>query len=191
MKKNVFDSFCTGLLIFFLGVQSVLAHGDDPRLEISAEYLNPGSELELRGVDFEFETEISLSLMSSQAELPLGIVTADTGGIFLFTIALPVDLAEGTYFVRATTGDHTVDSPSIKVSGIAVEDGGQDRLDEETGYGLLAPMPTPVVGVATTVPPAALPSEPVAAQRSPAWMGWIAAAAGVVVVVSFLSRKKQ
>lgn len=142
MNKITFEALLS-IFVFLSAlhfVQPVSAHGGEPRLEISPESLNPGSVLDIRGVDFEIEEEISLTLIGSQGEIPLGNVTGDVEGIFLLTITLPVDLAEGTYIIRARTDDHVVDSPQIKVSGMAVEEGGgQGPRDDDDS--LLAPMP--------------------------------------------------
>jgi hypothetical protein len=122
-------------------VQPVLAHGDDPRLEINSQRLNPGAVLEIRGVDFEFEEQVTLALIGSQIEIPLGTAIGDEEGIFLVTISLPMDLAEGIYVVHATTDDHVVESPQIMIWGAPqLEEGGQGSRDAADG--LLAPMPT-------------------------------------------------
>jgi len=148
MKKITLKFFlCIFIFIFaFYFAQPVFAHGGEPRLEISAERLNPGSALEIRGVDFEFEEEITLALIGSQIVVPLSTVIGDAEGIFLLTITLPLDLAEGIYIIRATTDDHIVDSPQITVWGIAAQEGGGHgpRDDDDS---LLAPMPTSAAGV--------------------------------------------
>jgi hypothetical protein len=62
-------------------------------------------------------------------------------------IALPTDLAAGTYNFRAVTDDHEILSPALLVQGSAIisEAGGQGEPDEDEG--LLAPMPTFAPGV--------------------------------------------
>ncbi|HSB02011.1 MAG TPA: hypothetical protein VLE49_15285 [Anaerolineales bacterium] len=162
MRKITF-AFLQYISVFIFALclpQSVFAHGGEPRLEISAERLKPGSVLEIRGVDFEFEEEISLALIGSQVEIPVGTMLGDAEGVFLLTITLPNDLAEGTYTVRATTDDHTVVSPQITVWGTAMlgdEEEGQ-RAEEDS---LLAPIPTFAPGVAPVgVSQAAVQPEP-------------------------------
>ncbi|HLO28867.1 MAG TPA: hypothetical protein VK249_07025 [Anaerolineales bacterium] len=151
MRKIAFAFLlCIFISLFaLLFAQPVSADGGEPRLEIGAERLNPGSVLEIRGVDFEMEEEISLALIGSQVEIPLGTVTSDFEGIFKLALTLPADLTEGRYTVRATTNDHLVDSPGITVWGIAqVQDpeGGQREQED----GLLAPMPTHSPGLVST-----------------------------------------
>lgn len=130
--------------IFF--TSTALAHGDEPRIEISSESLNPGSVLDIRGVDFELDEEINLTLVGPQNQISLGSAIADAEGVFLLTITLPVDLVEGEYVVHGTTDDHVLDSPPITVWGSANLGGGEDGLRSEDD-GLLAPMPTFAPGV--------------------------------------------
>jgi hypothetical protein len=153
-----------GVLVLALGFFFVLpasAHGGEPRLEISLERLNPGAVVDVRGVDFEPEEIITLSVMGSSVEISLGSVTADVEGIFLQTVALPIDLSAGSYTFRAVTDDHEVRSPILIVSGAPVQvEVGEAQRDE--GDSLLSPMPTYAPGVipggvvrAATPPPLA------------------------------------
>jgi hypothetical protein len=59
---------------------TVSAHSSEPRLELSAERLNPGATLEVRGVDFEVETPVLLKLVGSKIEKEFGKVTTDQEG---------------------------------------------------------------------------------------------------------------
>ena len=142
MKIAYLQSFIHILVVVisFFFTQPAFAHGDEPRIEISADSLNPGALLEIRGVDFEFEEQVTLSLVGPQSETALGSVNADVEGIFQLGIALPTDLIEGTYFIRAITDDHMIESPPIAVWGTAQLGGGEEGAWEE-GDGLLAPMP--------------------------------------------------
>ena len=108
---------CLFLLVFLCYVDPASAHGEEPRLEISPETLNPGSTLDIRGVGFELETEIALAIAGLSGDLPVGTVTADVEGGFLMAIDLPSDLAEGTYSIRATSSDHVVTSAPFRVRG--------------------------------------------------------------------------
>jgi hypothetical protein len=129
------------------------AHGGQPRLEIDAETLSPGSALEIRGVGFEFEEQIALELAGSVIALPLGTIGADTEGGFLLVVSLPPELTAGTYFIRATTDDHEVSSIAFSVQGAASpEEGGEVLRDEDDG--LLVPMPTLPPGFTSTPIPA-------------------------------------
>ncbi len=135
--------------VFILALSAahpVQAHGGEPRLEISAERLNPGGVVDVRGVDFEPEELITLALIGPEFELPLGQIIADTEGIFLQVISLPVDLPEGAYNFRAITDDHEIISPMLIVFGSAILEGGDEGQREEDD-GLLAPMPTFAPGV--------------------------------------------
>ena len=144
-----FRTIASGILIIlfsFFIVPVALAHGDEPRLEISVEKLNPGGVIEVRGVDFELEELVALDLIGSDFELPLGEVTADVEGVFVQIVTLPMDLQEGTYNFRATTDDHDILSPSFLVWGMAVLEVEEEGQREEED-GLFAPMPTFSAGV--------------------------------------------
>lgn len=149
MKKILFAILSiTSLFFATLLTHPVFAHGDEPRLEISLERVNPGGVIDVRGVDFEPEEAITLMLVNSGTAIPLGEMTADTDGIFLQIVEVPADLAEGTYNFLAITDDHNITSPDLIVQGppvIAEGEGGQGPRDEDDG--LLAPMPTYAPGV--------------------------------------------
>ena len=169
------------VLIYTLGfAPSAFAHGDEPRLEISVDHVNPGGVVDVRGVDFEFEEVVTLMLVNSQTAIPFGEVVADTEGVFLQTITLPVDLAEGTYNFLAITDDHNITSPDLIVQGSPIyssEQGG-NREEEEP---LLAPVPTFAPGV---VPAGVIPSttQPISvATESTSSQGPIA-----IILIAFL-----
>jgi len=128
-------------------VSPASAHGRTPRLEISAERLNPGAVLDIRGVEFDYEEVITLYLERQGIVVQLGQIVADLEGIFNHTIVLPVDLPAGEYMIRGVTEHHDVLSPALTVQGPAIlnEGGGQGGRDEDDG--LLAPMPTYAPGV--------------------------------------------
>jgi len=144
MKKIAFGFL---LFIMTLGVaQPVHAHGGQPRLEINIDRINPGGVVDVRGVEFGYDDLVMLALIGSEAEIALGEITANAEGEFKQIVVLPSDLAEGTYYVRATTIHHWVISSPLTVWGTAVvEGGGQGERDEDDG--LLAPMPTFAPGV--------------------------------------------
>ena len=122
----------------------VSAHGRTPRLEISAERINPGGVLDIRGVEFDYEESISLYLERPGIVVQLGQLTADLEGIFIHTIVLPSDLPPGAYSIRGVTEHHDVISPAFTVQGSAVsnEESGRNERDA-----LLAPVPTYAPGV--------------------------------------------
>jgi hypothetical protein len=180
------SSLCVAL-ISLIFAQRVSAHGGEPRLEISAERLNPGSLLEVRGVDFEFEEDVALALVGDHYEIPLSPVTADTEGIFLVTITLPADLAEGTYVIRATTDDHALESSQLTISGTASLGGGEESEQEE---GLLAPMPTFAANDPTPIPQSAAPVETAPQENARMPVVWIAAGIGIVVLLGLVLRRR-
>lgn len=151
------------LWLAFLMVMPVLADGGDPRLEISVERLNPGGVVDVRGVDFEFEELVSLTLIGSGLELSFGEINASVEGGFIHTVIIPSDLPEGTYYFRGTTSRRWVISAPLTVWGTAIaEDGGQGPRDEDDS--LLAPMPTFAPGV---VPGVVTASAPIVAVSAP------------------------
>ncbi len=182
--KSVASTIFLVLFVSLFVAGPALAHGDEPRLEISAGSLNPGDLLDIRGVDFEFEEEISLSLIGPETDIPLGVVVGDTEGVFVLSIQLPADLAEGTYTVHATTDDHVVASPSINIWGTADLGGGGEGPWEE-GDTLLAPMPTTLPATAMPVAPVES-SEKTPAQNSSFSTVWVFVTLGVILVIAIL-----
>jgi hypothetical protein len=157
--------FAIIVILFSLFIVPVAsAHNTQPRLEINQERLNPGGIVDVRGVSFGMEESVTLTLISSSAEIPLGEMLSDAEGEFLHIAVLPVDLAEGTYYFRGVTSHHFVLSPPLTVWGMAiVEGGGQGERDEDDG--LLAPMPTLAPAASTTLQPS-LQLEPTPASFS-------------------------
>ena len=145
------------LALAFSLTTRALAHGGEPRIEINADRLNPGGTLDVRGVDFSPEEEVALSLIGTDYEMALGVVTTDVEGIFLHVLVLPVDLAEGIYHLRAVVSDHIVLSPPITIWGTPTSTGGGDGNPREDEDGLLAPMPT--------FPPATVPAPDSSAEK--------------------------
>jgi len=154
MKLRIPAILSIAAVLLFVPSAGALAHGGQPRLELAVERSNPGAGIELRGVDFEPEESIEISLIGPLAIL-LGTITTDMQGGFLQLILLPSDLPEGSYHFRAVTDDHEVFSPFLTVEGIAIE--GEQGAQREQEEGLLAPMPT--------YPPPAAPGS--GAERAP------------------------
>ena len=175
---------------------TVFAHGDDPRLEISPEFVNPGGAVDVRGVDFEPEESITLMLINPQTAIPLGGIIADVEGVFLITVPLPVDLTEGTYTFLAITDDHNITSPELTVQGSPIYGGesGQGLRDEDDP--LLAPMPTFAPGVIPggvvqpTTQPAA-PAAEIASSRGSYLIVVILLLAGVFIGFGLRFRQKK
>jgi hypothetical protein len=167
MKKRIFASISlifTLLLAAFV-TSSASAHGGEPRLEISAEKLSPGETLQVRGVEFEYDQEVTIALIGNQVEISLGTFIADAEGVFIQNIILPDTLAEGTYAVRARTYDHVVISPPITIWGAAItndqDTGVRDQSDVQFGA-----LPTFAASVVATTP---VPQMPVKATRAITW----------------------
>lgn len=187
MKTKVF-SFIIALSFVFLIPQQVAAHGDEPRIEISAERLSPGAVLDIRGVDFEFEEEVSLVVSNPQTEITFGSVLADTEGIFLLSVTLPFDMPEGVYIVRATTDDHVVESVQFTVSGLPFSEGEGEAREEDDA--LLAPMPTYGPGVSSTPLPEAVNVQSEPAQNTNPLLLLVIAGLGVILAVAVLRMRR-
>lgn len=136
------SAFLTLWLLFTVAAQA-LADGEGPRLEISADHLPPGMILEVRGVNLGREQQISVSLVGSEGEFQLGLVTSSEVGAFVQSFTLPTDLPPGAYRVLAKVpGEVAVVSALLAVRGapvMAEAEEGELREEEEP---LLAPMPT-------------------------------------------------
>ena len=196
MKTLIFRFFPVSFVSIFalsFAVSPVLAHGDEPRLEISSDRMNPGGVIEVRGVDFEFEEVVALALIGPELEIAVGEIAADTEGVFLHIATLPVDLKEGAYYFRAITDDHEILSPVLLVQGPAImneEGGGQGQRDEDDG--LLAPMPTFAPGVSPTQPAqSASPTAPVSNGNQKIITISILVVVGIFMVFGFRRMKKQ
>ena len=165
MKKTILDFLCILFisLIASFFAHPVFAHGGEPRLEISVERINPGGIVEVRGVDFDYEELISLSLTRSKIQIPLSEVTTDVEGIFIQTVVLPSDLPTGEYNFLARTDHHLVTSPTITVWGEAITDkednGIRDQSDVQFGA-----IPTFAPGIVSTPIPQTTAIEPPASQ---------------------------
>jgi len=152
MSKTTVRYFALGILfLFILCAVPVSAHGGEPRLEISAERLSPGETLQIRGVDFEYDQEVTIELIGNQVEIPMGTVVADVEGIFSQNLVLPADLAAGSYAIRARSYDHLVISPLFTVWGTAIMNQEDTGIREQSDV-QLGPIPTLAYGVPTLVP---------------------------------------
>ncbi len=167
MKKITFGSLPYIFLFLFalLFVQPALAHGGEPRLEISVERINPGGLVEVRGVDFDSEELIALSLTRSKIQIPLIEVTTDVEGTFTQVIVLPADLSTGEYNFIARTEHHMITSPTITVWGVAVQNQEDNGIRDQSDV-QLAPMPTLAPGVSSTPLPQTTASGPPVSKRN-------------------------
>ncbi len=188
-KTSPFISLLFLLLFVLIFAQPVSAHGDKPRLEINPERLNPGAALDIRGVDFRLEEQVTLSLVSAQTEIPFGTVLADVEGVFVLTITVPVDTPEGIYIVRGITEDRVVESVPITISGMALMEGEGDARGEDDG--LLAPMPTYAPGVSSTPLPKAVAVESTPSEPFNPYLLWVIAVVGIILVVAYIRMKRR
>jgi hypothetical protein len=180
------------LVLFSLSyARPAIAHGDNPRLEISVEKINPGGVIEVRGVDFEYEELVSLSLTSSEIQIQLNEVTTDMEGGFTQIVVLPSDLAAGEYnFQAKLSDDHVVISPTIVVWGVASDN------EESTGVwdqSDLALGPVPTLAAAAPTPQINSVPEPKTepAKSSAVPYIWIAVALGITWIIVLVLRLRR
>jgi len=192
MRKITFRSLLYIFLFLFslLFTQPAFAHGDEPRLEISMERLNPGGVVEVRGVAFDYDEPVVLSLMRSEIRIRLVEVTADGEGMFTQIIVLPVDLPIGEYNFLARSDHHIVTSPTITVSGAALldqEDSGiRDQSDLQLGS-----IPTFAPGASSTPLPAVAPIETTPPETSTMPLVWVATGIGILLLVGLILLKAK
>jgi hypothetical protein len=192
-KKNLRAVFRIFVLLFaVLFVQPVFAHGDEPRLEISVERLNPGGTVEVRGVDFDPEEVLVLSLMSSSIQISLDEVTTDVEGVFTQIIVLPSDLPTGEYNFRARSEHHLVRSPTIAVWGAAVENQENNSVQDQSDM-QFGPIPTLASSVSSTPLPqaTALPQAPASKGSSAILIYLIVAAVAIVTLLGIRILNKR
>ena len=79
------------------------AHGGIPSLQLTADRINPGGSVELRG-DMTGDEPVDLSLQAGDGStLALGRIETDWEGHFVTAVSIPADVAAGTYIVRVTS----------------------------------------------------------------------------------------
>jgi len=165
MKKISFQNIPL-VFVFILALCSArpaLAHGNVPRLEISAERLNPGDTLQLRGVDFEYDQEVAVELVDSTTHnlvVAVGKAATDIEGVFIQNIILAPDLPEGSYALRAVAYDHEIFSPIFTVWGIAAQNEEANVIRDQSDVQLEPITPLPPGMAPTAVPQASSPAEP-------------------------------
>lgn len=183
-------SFIFVVALAFCFAQPAFAHAGEPRLEISVERINPGGTVELRGVDFDYEELVALSLTRENVEIPLNELTTDAEGTFTQIVVLPADLPPDEYNFQAKTDHEVVTSPALTVWGVAAEDqesnGIQDQSDVQ-----FEPMPTAVASVATAAHQVVAPENNVPRQASSGFLIWIALGLGIIVILSVVTRFKR
>jgi hypothetical protein len=108
------------LVLAFWPLSKPLAHEQEPQLEIGAEELHPGDILEIRGLAFAPDEAVDLTLAGPGGYTSMGSILTDSQGGFTLEFVLPSDLAEGSYYVKAASGEHEIGSPFFAVAGQAV-----------------------------------------------------------------------
>ena len=172
------------ILVILIQSFSVSAHSDEPRLEISVDRMIPGGVIDVRGVAFDYEEVVTLTLIGAQSELPFGEVIADIEGVFLHTVTLPIELAEGTYYFRGITSHHYIINPALTVQGNAILSEGEDEEErwEEEDY-LPYAIPTYPPGVVPGVVTGATQSIPVETTPAPN-QNWVIFALAALTIIS-------
>ncbi len=117
-------------------------------------------------------------------------LTTDVEGIFTQSVVLPADLPVGEYNFRAQTDHEVVMSSTLTVWGVAVEDqesnGIQDQSDVQ-----FEPMPTPIAGAATAIPPVVSQENNMPRQGAPGFLIWTTAGIGIIVILGLVIRFKR
>jgi hypothetical protein len=178
------------LIMFWFTASNALAHGSEPRLEISAEQVNPGGLVEVRGVDFDYEESVALSLTRSKIQIPLSEVTADVEGIFIKTIVLPADLPAGEYNFIARTTHHLVMSPALTVWGAAIQDQEDNSIRDQSDV-QLEPMLTLAPGVASTPLPQTISENRQPQRNATKWIYPILFGIGLLALLGLRILKKR
>ncbi len=193
MKKITVQA-CLYIFVFlfvFPFAWPVLAHGGEPRLEISVERISPGGVMEVRGVEFDYDEPIVLSLMRSEIQIPLMEITADGEGQFMQIIVLPADLPAGEYNLRAKSEHHLVTSPTITVWGAAVENQESNSIQDQSDLEL-GPVPTLAPGVSSTpLPQTAAMELPASKRNSTTLIYSILAGVVILALLSIRILKKR
>jgi len=163
MHRNITVRLFGTLLLLGLWAGSAplaRAHDGTARVELNAERISPGADLEVRGINIAPEMQITLALVGGGAEFPLGVVVGDAHGDFVQAVSVPREAAAGAYTVRAFGANRVIVAAPLTLVGMAIEEEGAQREQDEP---LLAPMPraqpaSPAVAAMPTV--AAAPTAP-------------------------------
>jgi hypothetical protein len=188
MHRNITVRLFGTLLLLGLWAGSAplaRAHDGTARVQLNAERISPGADLEVRGINIAPEMQIKLALVGGGAEFLLGVVVGDAHGDFVLAVAVPREAAAGAYTVRAFGTNRVIVAAPLIIVGAAVEEEGTQRDQDEP---LLAPMPraqpaSPAVAAmpAVAAAPAAPQERQITLWPAIALMG-LAAAAGLAIV---------
>jgi hypothetical protein len=170
------------------------AHDGPPRLELTAERLNPGATLDVRGINIAAEQPVTLALVGIGAEYALGTVMGDEHGDFKLIVGVPAEAAVGAYNIRAFAPNRVVVAVPLILAGSPIPvEGGEQRDQDEP---LLAPMPQlqdssrsqPQPALTSQQPTA--PAAPAKAPSAVAWWGAALAALGVAAILALVLRRR-
>jgi len=197
MRYRIFVQSVAILLMLALQIPvAALAHDGPARLELNRQQTSSGAELEIRGVNIAPEQPITLALVGSGDEYPLGTAIGDVHGDFVIGVRLPAEAMPGAYTVRAFGANRVVVVAPLTLVGSANEEGGERRDQSEL---TLAPMPQP--NLAAQPPAAVQPQRPQAvvalkAEEAPGstlpaliLVGALATALVVALAVALLIRR--
>ena len=166
-RSIIFATLIAALFIASLPLKAY-AHDGPPRLELSTVRTNPGAMIEVRGINLAPKASIVIVLVHNESEMQLGQVMSDAQGDFIQALALPVDLTEGDYTVRAVSPNQDPVSTLLKIEGAAMVEGGETRDESEP---LLSAMPSNR-SIAASAPSKTVtaPQAAVVGESSVAWL---------------------
>jgi hypothetical protein len=193
MRKISLKALLCIIMLFFTlpSARTAFAHGGDPRLEISVERINPGGVVEVRGVEFDYDEPVVLSLMRSKIQIPLTEIIADGEGVFTQIVTVPSDLPTGEYNFQARSDHHVIMSATITVWGAAIEDQESNYVEDQSDLEL-GPVPTFVPNLAPTpLPQTAALEPPVTKKNSSTLIYSILAGVAILALLSIRILKKH
>jgi hypothetical protein len=169
----------------------VAAHGETI-LQLGAERIQPGGEVEVRGDLGAGDTfEVALISKADGSRRPIAAIPAVEEGHFQSWVTIPADLPAGDYLLEVSV-DLSVARAPIAVVGSPLAAGGEEP---DQGDGLAQPMPTvgPVAGAAS-LPVGSSEAPTTRAAGSPIDAAAIAVAAALLAIVvglRFLGRRAR
>ena len=169
---------------------AALAHDGKARVDLSAERISAGADLEVRGINIAPEMPISLTLIGAGAEFSLGTVVGDAHGDFVLAVAVPREVVAGAYTVRVFGTNHVIVAAPLTIIGAtAVEEEGTQRDQDEP---LLAPMPRaqPASPAVTALPAIATAAAPQERQIIP-WLAVVLAALAAAAGLTIIARRRM
>jgi len=98
---------------------------------MNVDRINPGGVVDVRGIGFEYEEFVTLLLVGGGRESAVGEVTTDLAGEFKFTVVIPAESVEGSYYVLAKTAHHETTSVPFTIAGNALTETDQGRSRED------------------------------------------------------------